>query len=92
MFCVARSKSLPCACQTANATGVGANGRTCANAPGHWSLYPNRSMTALAQVAGDVAHTVDAGDAVAAGATLGRLIRVGERSLTAVWDQQDLSV
>ncbi|NOE26763.1 hypothetical protein [Ruegeria sp. HKCCD6157] len=49
-------------------------------------------MTALAQVASDVAHTVDAGDAVAAGATLGRLIRVGERSLTAVWDQQDLSV
>ncbi|WP_050604571.1 hypothetical protein [Ruegeria sp. 6PALISEP08] len=49
-------------------------------------------MTALARVAGDVAQSVDAGDAVAAGATLGRLIRVGERSLTAVWDQQDLSV
>ncbi|MCX8952650.1 hypothetical protein OU790_04300 [Ruegeria sp. NA] len=49
-------------------------------------------MTVLARVAGDVAQAVDAGDAVAAGATLGRLIRVGERSLTAVWDQQDLSV
>ena len=49
-------------------------------------------MTALARVAGDVTGTVDAGDAVAAGATLGRLIRVGERSLTAIWDQQDLSV
>ncbi|SDX37228.1 hypothetical protein SAMN05444358_10564 [Ruegeria halocynthiae] len=49
-------------------------------------------MTALARVAGDVAHTVDSGDAVATGATLSRLIRVGERSLTAVWDQQDLSV
>ncbi|NOD94023.1 hypothetical protein GS636_14630 [Ruegeria sp. HKCCD4884] len=49
-------------------------------------------MTALARVAADVAQTVDAGDAVAAGATLARLIRVGERSLTAVWDQQDLSV
>ncbi len=49
-------------------------------------------MTALARVAGDVAHAVDAEDAVATGATLGRLIRVGERSLTAVWDQQDLSV
>ncbi len=49
-------------------------------------------MTALARVAGDVAGAVDAGDAVAAGATLGRLIRVGERSLTAIWDQQDLSV
>lgn len=49
-------------------------------------------MTALARVAADVAGTVDAGDAVASGATLGRLIRVGERSLTAIWDQQNLSV
>lgn len=49
-------------------------------------------MTALARVAGDVALTVDTGDAVATGATLSRLIRVGERSLTAVWDQQDLSI
>ncbi len=49
-------------------------------------------MTALARVAEDVAGTIDAGDAVATGATLGRLIRVGERSLTAVWDQQDLTV
>ncbi|MEO1107266.1 MAG: hypothetical protein AAFX90_05025 [Pseudomonadota bacterium] len=49
-------------------------------------------MTALARVANDVAQSVDAGDAVAAGATLGRLIRIGERSLTAIWDQQDLSV
>ncbi len=49
-------------------------------------------MTALARVAGDVTRSVDAGDAVATGATLNRLIRVGERSLTAVWDQQDLSI
>ena len=49
-------------------------------------------MTALARVAGDVAQNVDAGDAVAISATLNRLIRVGEGSLTAVWDQQDLSV
>lgn len=49
-------------------------------------------MTALARVASDVAQTVDADDKVATGATLGRLIRVGERSLTAIWDQQDLSV
>lgn len=49
-------------------------------------------MTALARVSGDVVRTVDAGDAVATGATLSRLIRVGERSLTAVWDQQDLSI
>lgn len=49
-------------------------------------------MTALARVAGDVAQTVDAGDTVATGATLSRLIRVGEKSLTVIWDQQDLSL
>lgn len=49
-------------------------------------------MTALSRVAGDVAQTIDAGDAVATAATLDRLIRVGERSLTAIWDQQDLIV
>ncbi len=49
-------------------------------------------MTALADVADDVARNVDAGDAVATGATLSRLIRVGEKSLTVIWDQQDLSV
>ncbi|CAD0184467.1 hypothetical protein RUESEDTHA_01349 [Ruegeria sp. THAF57] len=49
-------------------------------------------MTALAGVAEDVARNVDAGDAVATGATLSRLIRVGEKSLTVIWDQQDLSV
>ncbi|MGV6804426.1 MAG: hypothetical protein ACWA49_09485 [Ruegeria sp.] len=49
-------------------------------------------MTALARVAGNVAQTVDAGDTVATGATLSRLLRVGERSLTAIWDQQDLSI
>ncbi len=47
---------------------------------------------ALARVAGDVARTVAAGDFIATGATLFRLMRVGERSLTAVWDLQDLSV
>nr|WP_217351836.1 hypothetical protein [Ruegeria sp. HKCCD8929] len=49
-------------------------------------------MTALARVAGDVTEAVDSGDPVATSATLFRLIRVGERSLTAVWDLQDLSV
>lgn len=49
-------------------------------------------MTALARVAGDVTDTIDAGDSVAGAATLSRLIRIGERSLTAVWDLQDLSV
>lgn len=49
-------------------------------------------MSALARVAGDVTDAVDTGDRVAQAATLARLIRTGERSLTAVWDLQDLSV
>lgn len=49
-------------------------------------------MTALAQVASNVTQAIDAGDCVAEAATLSRLIRIGERSLTAVWDLQDLSV
>ncbi len=49
-------------------------------------------MTALARVARDVNETAYGGDPVATGATLFRMVRVGERSLTAVWDQQDLSI
>lgn len=49
-------------------------------------------MSALASVAKEVTITIDNEDQVATAATLFRLIRVGERSLTAVWDLQDLSV
>ncbi|MFA3917266.1 hypothetical protein [Ruegeria hyattellae] len=49
-------------------------------------------MVALARVAADVTDTIDNEDPVATGATLYRLIRVGERSLTAIWDQRDLMV
>ncbi|MCF6234293.1 MAG: hypothetical protein L3J36_14510 [Rhodobacteraceae bacterium] len=49
-------------------------------------------MTALARVAGDVTYAIDSIDTPAVGATLFRLLRVGERSLTAVWDLQDLSI
>ena len=49
-------------------------------------------MTTLARVAGDVTKAIDNGDGAAVGATLFRLLRIGERSLTAVWDLQDLSV
>lgn len=49
-------------------------------------------MAGLARVAGDVTNAIDEGDAVATAATLCRMIRVGERSLTAIWDLQDLSV
>ena len=49
-------------------------------------------MNTLARVAGDVTRSIDAGDLVATSATLTRLVRIGARSLTAVWDLQDLSV
>ncbi|MCE8007636.1 hypothetical protein [Aestuariivita sp.] len=49
-------------------------------------------MAKLSRVAGDVSDAIDTQDGVAAAATLTRLIRVGERSLTAVWDLQDLSI
>ncbi|MGR3805928.1 hypothetical protein [Marinibacterium profundimaris] len=49
-------------------------------------------MNSLARVAGDVTQAIDACDGVATSATLTRLIRIGARSLTAVWDLQDLSV
>lgn len=48
-------------------------------------------MATLARVAGDVTNAIDAADGSAIAATLFRLIRIGERSLTAVWDMQDLS-
>ncbi|MDC0660057.1 hypothetical protein N6L27_18800 [Leisingera sp. SS27] len=49
-------------------------------------------MTALARIASDVTVAIDAEDAPAVAAILFRLMRVGERSLTAVWDQQDMSI
>ena len=49
-------------------------------------------MGKLARVAGDVIVAVDAGDMVAVSATLARLMRVAEASLTAVWDLQDMSI
>lgn len=49
-------------------------------------------MGALARVAEDVTACVDACDAVALAATLSRLLRVGERSLTAIWDLQDVTL
>lgn len=49
-------------------------------------------MTSLARVAGDVAGCAARGDPVGQAATLARLVRIGDRSLTAVWDLQDLSL
>jgi hypothetical protein len=47
-------------------------------------------MTTLARVAGDVTRSIDQADDIALAATLSRLLRIGERSLLAVWDSQDI--
>ncbi|MBY6050017.1 hypothetical protein KUV47_19095 [Vannielia litorea] len=49
-------------------------------------------MVGLARVAGDVARSARALDFPAISATLARLGRIADRSLTEVWDTQDLSV
>jgi len=49
-------------------------------------------MQRLADVARDVCNCADENDPIALGATLARLLRIGDCSLTAVWDLQDLSV
>ncbi len=48
-------------------------------------------MQGLAQVAGDVRQCVERQDSVALAATVSRLLRIGDISLSAVWDLQDLS-
>ena len=49
-------------------------------------------MQKLAQVAGDVTRCIDAGDTNGLAATLSRLLRIGEKSLTTIWDMQDLKI
>lgn len=49
-------------------------------------------MSKLASVANDVTQCIDANDKAALAATLGRLLRIGEGSLSAIWDLQDLTI
>jgi hypothetical protein len=49
-------------------------------------------MLVLARVAKDVIETIDANDVPAVSATLARLLRIGEQSLTAIWDLQDITI
>ncbi len=49
-------------------------------------------MHRLAQVAGDVTACIDTQDTVAIAATLSRMLRIGERSLSAIWSMEDLSI
>lgn len=49
-------------------------------------------MSAVSRVAGDVTNCIDTKDDVALAATLQRLMRTGEGSLTAIWDIQDITI
>ncbi|MFL4469594.1 hypothetical protein ACERZ8_06835 [Tateyamaria armeniaca] len=49
-------------------------------------------MTMMARVARDVADCAGPQDPVALAATLSRLMRTGEESLTAIWDLQDVTI
>jgi hypothetical protein len=49
-------------------------------------------MATLARVAQDVIDATEAGDHAGQAATLARLVRIGDRSLTAVWDLRDMTV
>ena len=47
-------------------------------------------MDRLSQVAADVTGCIDNRDSTALASTLSRLLRIGERSLTAIWSVSDL--
>ncbi|WP_246137999.1 hypothetical protein [Maritimibacter fusiformis] len=49
-------------------------------------------LTSTARVARDVLDLSDSTDAAALAATIARLERIGESSLIAIWDLQDLSI
>lgn len=49
-------------------------------------------MHKLSVVARDVTICIDDRDGTAVAATLSRLMRIGERSLTAIWDMQDVPI
>lgn len=60
------------------------------NARGLGAIADQLGITVLAKVARDVKTCVEVGDPVAIAATLARLMRVGETSLTEVWDKQEI--
>ncbi|WP_306045977.1 hypothetical protein [Nioella sp. MMSF_3534] len=72
----------------------------CLNPVGAELLRPVRNLAAasdrigmatLARVARDVLACIGSGDQVALAATHARLLRVGERSIHAIWDLEDVS-
>jgi len=61
-------------------------------AEGVAELATHVGLSSLARVAFDVDYCLHMGDGPAIAATMARLRRIGERSLTAVWDMRDLSM
>ena len=49
-------------------------------------------MSAVSEVAVHVTNCIDQNDRIALAATMGRLTRFGEESLTAIWDLQDIPI
>jgi hypothetical protein len=49
-------------------------------------------MSAVSTVASHVTDCIDQENKIALAATLGRLIRIGEESLTTVWNLQDIKI
>ncbi|SMC53322.1 hypothetical protein SAMN06295998_102242 [Primorskyibacter flagellatus] len=56
------------------------------------SIADQIGLSGLSTTARDVTHCIDDGDHVALSAVLNRFLRVGERSLTAIWDLRDISI
>ncbi len=49
-------------------------------------------LASLARVTADVIRTTEVGDETGQAATLARLVRIGDRSLTAVWDLRGMTI
>ena len=49
-------------------------------------------MSAVSMVAGHVTDCIDQENNIALASTLGRLMRIGEESLTTMWDLQDVTI
>lgn len=58
------------------------------NADGLIEVADQIGMHTLARVAKDVSFCVGKGDVVALGGTLARLLRVGDQSLSSIWNEQ----
>lgn len=56
------------------------------------SIADQIGMQGAAKVASDVCACIDVMDHAGLGATLARLVRIGEQSLTAIWDLQEFSI